>query len=216
MGETMKTNDFARSAVRGADRIRATSDGESIDAAESWDSLNERITLIPQQARVRGMFFRALSQNDRSARTEERYFPFNSYSTREYAAKLLATARTLHPRLSPANAVFKMGLDVFCVFASSLVGSALFSVAEHDFRRVLELGPRAYALAMSPGELIVTELSSNHAMLQLRNNWLFPDIFQPGVILGAMKINRVQGTAVVTRLSASEADIELSWQSSQG
>lgn len=211
MGGTIKTDEAPRAAGLGGDRIRAASDTETIDSAETWESLDERILRMPPQAKVRGMFFRALSRQQRAQRSEENYLPFNSYPMREYAAKLLQTARSAHPRLSPATAVFKVGLDAFCVFASSLVGSALFSVADHDFRRVLELAPKAYALSMSPCDVTVTDLVSGRARVQFRNLWLFPDIFQPGVIFGAMKANRAEGTALVSPHSLADVDIELTW-----
>ena len=211
MAHTIKTNEPARAAGLGVDRTRADSETESIDAADTWETLDERITRIPMQAKVRGMFFRALTRHQRAPRTDGHYLPFNSYPMRDYAAKLLATARSVHPRLSPGDALFKLGLEVFCVFSSSLVGSALFSVADHDFRRVLELAPKAYALSMSPGDVVVTDLVSGRAKVQLRNLWLFPDIFQAGVFLGAMKANRVEGTALITRHSLADVDLELAW-----
>lgn len=192
--------------------LLASSEAETIDATDDWESLAARIASIPEGAQVRGMFFRDLLRVVPPLRMDRRYLPFSNYPMRDYVAMILSAARAAHPTLPAASAVFKVGLGVYSVFASSLIGSAIFSVAEHDYRRALELAPKAYALSMSPVEFTIPELKPGYAQVQLRSLWVFPDLYQSGVLLGAMKVSGVEGTARVTRHSPCDVDIELRWR----
>lgn len=192
--------------------LYASSEAETIDAPDDWESLEARIAIIPESAQVRGMFVRELFRIVPSLRMERRYLPFSNYPMREYVALVLNAARIAHPKLPAANAVFKVGLGVYSVFASSVVGTAIFSVAQHDFRRALEVSPKAYALSMSPVTVTIAELEPGYAEVQMRNFWLLPDVYQSGVLLGAMKVCGAEGTARVTRHAPCDVDIELRWQ----
>ena len=198
-------------------RLLASSESESIDALEDWEQLRARIPAVPKDASIRGMFPKELMQSAPHLKSpRERYLPFSSYPMSEYLELILLVAQDRYPQLSPADAVLKVGLNVYTTFASSLAGVAIFSMAQLDIKRTVELAPKAYDVTLRPGQLHVVECNEGHAVVQLRNVWAFPDIFHAGIWLGAMQSFRTRGSIEVTRCTLSEVDFELRWEPTTG
>lgn len=185
-----------------------TSDRAKIAASDSWDELKARIAFTPEHATVRGMF---LSEVNRAVpvmrQRHGRYIPFKNYPMREYQELLLEAAQEKFRRDSPANALLQLGLDVYPLFAGSVIGTAIFSVANYDFQRVAELSPKAYATSLEPGRVEVTHSAPGEVHCKLRDVWPFPDIFHAGIWLGAMRVCKVHGAVKVTRLSLCDVDL---------
>jgi uncharacterized protein (TIGR02265 family) len=180
-----------------------------IDCHDAWAELEERIELVPEAAEIRGMFLRELVHSA-GLTVSRMYIPFSLYSVREYMALILRAARASHPQALPADAVLRTGWDVYSVFSKSLAGSAVFAMAG-DFRRAVELAPKAYNLTLKPGTIDVRSLTSNSAYVEIRKVWAFPDIFHAGIWLGGMEAFGVSGEIAVTRRSSCDVDFELSW-----
>jgi uncharacterized protein (TIGR02265 family) len=187
------------------------SETKKVDSKESWDTLAERIPDVPASAMIRGMFPRQLVKQLPSA-SSARYLPFTLYPVREYMELVLRCARALHPRETPANAVLRLGTHVYPLFASSMAGTAIFAVAQIDFRKVCELAPKAYDITLKPGKLACVNSSDTEATLELRQVWPFPDLFHAGIWIGAMDVCGVSGTIQVRRHSSSSVDFNLKWQ----
>jgi uncharacterized protein (TIGR02265 family) len=131
----------------------------------------------------------------------------------EYMDLLLRIARARSASKSAATALLELGFGVYSQFASSIAGTALFSVAQLDFKRICELSPKAYSITLKPGRTEVIRASTNEAVVRLRDVWVYPDIFHAGIWLGAMDACRVSGTIEVKRRSLNDAEFHMQWQS---
>jgi uncharacterized protein (TIGR02265 family) len=190
--------------------LRCFSQVKRLDSAETWETLRARIDETPPDTMIRGMFFRTLMKSAPNV-ASARYVPFSLYPVREYMELVLQTARSRWPEENPATAVLRAGGGVYSLFASSLAGSVIFSVADVDFRRVVELSPKAYGVTLRPGEIEVLSVADNEAVLRMRNVWPFPDIFHAGIWLGAMDSFNVTGEIEITRQSLCDVDYKLTW-----
>jgi uncharacterized protein (TIGR02265 family) len=188
--------------------------GRSLPEGErdAWQEQRERIALTPESGTVRGLFFRdILRLAPQLQATRARYLPFTNYPMREYMALLLDGARGAFPGAPPAAALRRMGHGVYQAFASSMAGSALFGMIQHEYVRLLELTPKAYPLTMDPGRVEVHFKSDTTAVVQLRDVWPFPESFHLGIWEGAYKALEVSGDVRAVALTRSSADLHLTW-----
>jgi uncharacterized protein (TIGR02265 family) len=175
-------------------------------------TLGARLAQVPAKATIRGMFMRqACAWVPSTAST--RYLPFSTYPLAAYMATLMKAAATRYPSEAPADALVALGLEVYPLFASSLVGSTIFGIANNAFRHVVELSPRAYPITISPAHVNVLRCESGFAQVELRRVWPFPEFFHAGIWLGAMNACKVQGTITVIRRSECDADFSVEWSS---
>jgi uncharacterized protein (TIGR02265 family) len=184
----------------------------SIDADDDWDDLEARIEATPASAMIRGMFLNAVMRLvGAKAAEHRRYIPFRLYPAPEYMRLLLSAARSRFPRRSAADALLALGLGVYSVWASSLAGTAVLAVAGRDFRRICELAAKSYEITLSPGHAQAVRVGEKEAIVQLRDVWIFPDIFHAGIWLGALRTTGLSGTVEVTRHSLSSVDFHVRW-----
>jgi uncharacterized protein (TIGR02265 family) len=197
----------------GAGPFLVTNDDPRIDMDDDWDALRARIELTPQDAQIRGMFLReVLRLEPRAAGSQTRYIPFSMYPVRDYMTLLLRAAQIRSPLRPPAHALLELGLGVYSLFASSLTGFAIFSVAQLNFARVCEVASRAYGVTLKPGRAELAHASKGAAVIQLRDVWVFPDIFHCGIWLGAMEACHAVGSIEVTRQSLCDVDLSMRWE----
>jgi uncharacterized protein (TIGR02265 family) len=191
----------------------ASTQGLSIDSAETWDELAERVDAVPPDAKVRGMFLSEVHRLvPRLVKSRPRYIPFSMYPVGEYMHALLRAARARHPHKTPASALLELGFGVYSLFASSLAGTAILAAASSDFTRVCHAAPKAYAVTLNPGTVKVVTVSANEAVIQLRDVWVFPEIFHTGIWLGAMQACNLHGRIEVVRRSPCDADYHMDWR----
>jgi uncharacterized protein (TIGR02265 family) len=188
-----------------------------IDAEDGWEQLRARIEQTPSSAMVRGMFLSELLRSAPASgvQASRRYIPFSFYPVREYMELILRVAQTRRDKDSPATAVMRTGSGVYALFAASLAGTAIFSIAR-DFKRVVELSPKAYSVTLQSSAVEIVKAEPQAASVRLRGVWPYPDIFHVGIWLGAMEAFRVDGEIVVTRHSLSEVAFDLSWSGAPG
>lgn len=186
------------------------------ESTDSWDDLRARILQTPPSATVRGMFLSELLKSAPTAGIEvKRYIPFTLYPVREYMELILRVAQPRAGSLSPATAVMRAGCSVYATFAASLAGTAIFSIAR-DFRRVVELSPKAYSVTLKPSSVEILQLEPRLATVRLHGVWPYPDMFHVGIWLGAMDAFGVDGEIAVTPLSISEVELQMSWSEKPG
>lgn len=194
-----------------ASKLRCFTGVKLLDAEDSWEDLEARIAQAPTSAMVRGMFISELLKSVPTAGVEaRRYIPFTLYPVREYMELILRVSRPRAAKLSPATAVMRAGCSVYTTFASSLAGTAIFSFAR-DFKRVVELSPKAYSVTLSPSSVEVLKLEAQAATVRLRGVWPYPDLFHAGIWLGAMETFGVDGEIEVIRHASSEAELSMKW-----
>jgi uncharacterized protein (TIGR02265 family) len=198
-----------------SDPLLASSNGRSIDAADDWVDLAGRIESVPEDAKIRGMFLsEALRLAPRLVKSNIRthYIPFSLYPVREYMRLLLRIARARYHSRPAASALLELGFGVYSQFAASMAGTAIFAMAQLDFKRVCELSPKAYSVTLKPGRTEVVHAALNDSVVKLREVWVYPDIFHAGIWLGAMEACGVTGSIEVIRHSLSDVDFHMKWQ----
>lgn len=190
----------------------------AVFAAPDWKSpvnFEERIAAIPPGANARGMFFQFLidSLEPRVAAQLEvpRFIAFKSYPLRDYVTLLARACRVAHPTLPVAEAVRRLGRQVYPSYASTMTGTAVFAIAGRNFRRIVELCPRAYEIGMTPGSVQVKTLADGYALVELRDIWNLPEFHQVGVWEGGMEVCGVSGTVETRVHSPGAVDFEVRW-----
>lgn len=192
-------------------RFHCTTEFKRIAAPDSWEQLRARIEQTPSSAQVRGMFLSELLRSAPGVHAESRrYVAFGLYPVREYMDLILRVAHARTDKSPPSTAVMRTGLGVYELFANSLVGTAIFSIAR-NFRRVVEGAPKAYAVSLPSSQVEVLHVEAGAARVRLREVWPFPDIFQAGIWLGAMEKMGAAGEIDVTRNSLGDALFDMRW-----
>jgi uncharacterized protein (TIGR02265 family) len=194
--------------------VVASSADHSITTNADWDDLQARIDATPPDAQIRGLFLRDAIRmaGPRIAMAERRYLPFSLYPAREYMDLLLRVARAKYPSRSASNALLELGWGVYPLFASSLAGTAIFSVVTVDYARICQLSAKAYQVTLSPGIARCVQATEGEALVELRKVWVFPEIFHAGIWLGAMDATKVTGSIEMTVHSPCDVDYRLRWQ----
>lgn len=196
--------------------LRAYSKPETIDSLEDWEQMRARLPVTPESAAIRGLFpAEIVKLVPEVSAPRSRYVPFSNYPMHEYLDLILQAARIAYPNMTAGNAVLRLGTHVYTTFASSLAGMAIFSVAGIDFRRVIELSPKAYEVTLKPGRINVVHAGPRAGRIELRNVWAFPDIFHAGIWLGGMAACKVAGSIAITRHSLSDVDFDMEWESTR-
>jgi uncharacterized protein (TIGR02265 family) len=194
--------------------VASTQGSPWTNSSEDWASLSARIEAVPARGTIRGMFMRQASAWMPGG-PASRYLPFANYSLRDYMQWLLRAAAARFPRERAADALVQLGREVYPLFASSLVGGAIFGIASHannPFRHAVELSTKAYPVTLSPGHVNVVRCDAASAFVELRDVWVFPEFFHTGIWLGAMALCKAQGTIAVTRRSACDVDFRIEWR----
>ena len=175
-----------------------------------------RLAAIPPKAAVRGMFLQLLMQGLGSealaAVRDRRYIAFKNYSMRDYVELLALACADPDSRVAPAQRVRELGRAVYPNYARSITGTAIFAAAGHSFRRVLELCPAAYRVAVVPAQVTVRSITDDHAVIELRELWNLPDLHQVGIFEGAMQVCGARGSIRVKPIDFGSADFEVRWE----
>lgn len=191
----------------------------SVFVEPNWNAavdFGARLAAIPERATTRGMFLQLLVEGmGRDAPPQlrvRRYIAFKKYPLREYVEVLAHACADPKSRLTSAQRVRALGRAVYPSYASTITGTAIFAAAGRNYRRVLELCPAAYAVAVEPSRVSVRSISDGHAVIELRELWNLPDLHQVGIFEGAMQVCGARGTIRVHQIDFGAADLEITWQ----
>jgi uncharacterized protein (TIGR02265 family) len=175
-----------------------------------------RLAATPEHAQVRGMFFQymldGLGPELAHKHGTRRYVSFKSYPMRDYLTLMAAGTRDAFPRLPSSEAARRLGRRLYPKYATTISGTAIFAAAGHSFKRVVELAPVAYRVALSPGTITVRELSDRHARVELREIWNVPDFHQVGIWEGAMEVCGAKGRIDVEVHGFDSVDFDIVWE----
>jgi uncharacterized protein (TIGR02265 family) len=176
----------------------------------------ERLAAIPDSSMVRGMFLQllvdAIGPTQMAKRpVVRRYSAFKNYSLREYV-ELLRFATEISRSKPAAESVRRLGWRVYPTYAKTITGTAIFAVAGHDFRRIIELSPTAYQVGLEPAEVHVRTLQPQYALVELRNMYNVPDFHQVGVWEGAMQTCGVEGHIKTEVIDFGSTNFEIRWK----
>ena len=177
----------------------------------------QRLAAIPKSSMVRGMFLQllvdAIGPTFMAKRPAHRYSAFKNYPLREYV-ELLGFAVEHMRRYAPADCVRRLGWPVYPSYAKTLTGTAIFAVAGYDFRRIIELSPKAYQIGLEPAEVRLRSIEPQYALVELRSMYNVPEFHQVGVWEGAMQTCGVEGQIKTEVIDFGAVNFEIRWQKS--
>jgi len=181
--------------------------------ADAWLECQARIQDAPDAGTVRGLYFSEILRLVPALRScnRRRYVPFSKYPLREYMQLLVDAAQFAHPGKEPERALRELGMTTYGTFAASMAGASLLSSPAFHDGRLLDLAPQAYPLTIEPGSVEIVSRSTHDAVVKLRDLWTFPESFQKGVWLGAMRMLGIDGSIDVIRHGWCSVDFHVRW-----
>lgn len=168
---------------------------------------------IPDQAKVRGMFFGFVHESLERARISGVSAPrpgaFEWAPMRDYVQLLIDAAPRLHPGLPPREQLRRVGWTLFDDFERTMVGKAIFAVAGRDFRRIVTLASKAYSVSYDPCVLQGHMQSDRVAIVTMDPVYVLPDCYQVGAWEGAARFAGQSATIRIDRKGAGRASLEI-------
>jgi uncharacterized protein (TIGR02265 family) len=180
------------------------------------EDIEARIRGIPVDATAKGMFLQAVVDVAKAVGvidlTRKDYTRFKDYSIREFVDLAVSVVPRAFPGVPFKEGLRRLGQRTFPMFANTLIGTAIFSIAARSYTQALHLVPRAYSVSMKPGSATIAYEEPGRAIIEIRNVWSFPDSYQIGVFEGAMDPLGATGEIKVRNVSACNADLLITWQ----
>ncbi len=168
---------------------------------------------IPDDAKVRGMFFQFLHEAVRSQTGGSLDGPqpsaFEWAPMQDYVKLVLAAAPKLHPGQPVREQLRRVGHTLFDDFERTMVGKAIFAVSGRDFRRVLTLAHKEYAVSYDPCNLSGRVEDAGVGIVTLDPVWVLADSYQVGAWEGAARFCGKQPTIRVDRKGVGRAVFEI-------
>ena len=173
-----------------------------------------RLAAVPAEAKVKGLFFRtALREAEGrtgSAPGRGSYSPLSDYPVKELIEVLVECAKLAHPDVGRREGLRRLGKLIFPALRENAAGRFLFSVAGGDLVAAVKLIGRAYAM-LSTARAKLVEAHPDHAVIELRNSWTFPDSYHAGVLEGALEAFHRNGQVRLRNVKMCDVDVLLSW-----
>ncbi|MEM9860306.1 MAG: DUF2378 family protein [Myxococcota bacterium] len=187
--------------------------GFAAPSFEAEDDTDVRLAQLPRDGWVRGMFMQEVVDEARSRGVllNHDFTAFHKYPLSEFLRLLQEGAKRIFPDRSFSRALYSLGSLSYPNFAKSMAGRALFAVAGTDFRRVLELAGRGYAVTVHPGDVSVRFVGERSARVHMRHIWAFPATYQVGVLSGAMRATNVQGDVFIRENGLDDVELFIRW-----
>lgn len=184
--------------------------------------LEAHLRALPPGATCKGLFIRDAIRCAKEARpsvdlfaeanvSERRILPFFDYPYGDLLRLLAAAARVTWPHLPPKEGLRRLGRSAFVALAGQQIGRVMFMAFVRDFGRLIDVGARAWGVAVSFGEVHFERVEEGHATFHFRDLAGFIDTYQLGVVEGAMEWCGATGEVWVKRESVSEATLEFWW-----
>jgi uncharacterized protein (TIGR02265 family) len=175
-------------------------------------AIRRTIQNTPVTCKVNGMYVTAMRDMmlaEGVELPEMKAYPFRYYSLQDYMELVVSCSITLYGSVPLREGLRRLGRLVIPTFANSLVGKVL--LANHFWGVALTCLARGYQVSLRPGKCTVTEFTSGHALIELRDVWLFGDSYQVGVIEGLMDWYKIDGTITPKSLSQCNTDLVVEW-----
>lgn len=209
----LETSRASRPSMPASGPVSARASRPDTDA---WGLLQlpERHAGVAPDAQLKGLVFQSAVDLARAAGKSpgrERYLAFKDYPFTEWLDVLVESARAAHPRLPPRDSLRRMGQLVFPRFEVSTLGKVILGAAGRNVAASLRVIPRVYAALGHSGTATVREAGHDHASIELRGFWDFPDAYHVGLFEGCLSSLGHAGTVRAEVRSLCDADLDLRW-----
>jgi uncharacterized protein (TIGR02265 family) len=189
--------------------------GFSVPNWSAEEDIEGRIRAMPSNATAKGMFLQAVVDTAKNFGVEELtrqdYTSFKDYPLREFIDLAVSAVPRIYPGLPLREGLRRLGQQVYPMFANTMIGTAIFSVAARSWPQTMRLATRAYAVSIKPGSASVTHEEPGRGIVEFRSVWSFPDSYQVGIFEGAMQLLGVRGDIRVRVHSPCDADLLITW-----
>ncbi len=163
-----------------------------LEEADAHCHLRQRLELMPESARARGVFFRSIDVVLEQAGHRHRYrelFPARQatvlwYPARDFLLQLVAAAAILVEPSRVHEGMFEIGRANARVFADSLLGKLLVRTLSRDPQEILRQGLIGHRQGFNQGTWSLTFLNESTASMQMNDEYLFIDSYLRGAAQG--------------------------------
>lgn len=178
--------------------------------------LEEYLAGVPAHALERGMFFQSIVNEVRARGGELKsgpYIALKNYPMRDFLTLLSEGAAVLYPDLPLREALRRLGQRAYLtLIESSLTARVIFGAVGLDVASAFRLISRVYSLVSNISKVQLLEVDDNHAILALRNAWVFPSSYQVGVFEGGLVAFGRKGEVLVKSHSLCDVDFQITWR----
>lgn len=173
------------------------------------------IAACPDNARAKGMFIaeviEQVTRRGMKSPTTRRYHTFTDYPLREFIEVAAACGTLIHPDVPTREALRRLGRSAYPTVADTRIGRVAFGMFKDNVRGLLRLSTKGYALSLSLGRAEAVDVTDHYAVVRLTDIYNFMDSYHVGVHEGILSACKVDGTVKIKPLSATSADLLLSW-----
>lgn len=157
--------------------------------------LEDRLTLVPPSAQIRGLFFRNVESVLASAGLSERYhalFPERHNAIRWYPLADYLPRLALGGALLTSPAEVHAGMSLIgrrnaVAFAESLLGRTMLRLLSRDPKKLLRQGVAAHRQTSSPGVWSVEFVDDRCAIMRMRDEYVYLESHFVGAALGTFE-----------------------------
>ena len=171
----------------------------------------EYIATIPEDAKIRGMFFNNIVKSAGPQVDVALRIPFKNYPATAFVELMRDLAAAVHSDTPLPLAFRRFGHSAFNEFATTVVGRALLAASFLDFHDVLTLAPRAYALAGTLAQAVYSPVDDHAGVIALRGCFDVPNFHEVGVFEGVLAAHNENGTVRVKRFGLGDVDLLIEW-----
>ena len=184
--------------------------------------LDAHLALLPEDARVKGLFFQGALERLQQARSDadpfaragvprQVYRAFHDYSYSDYLRLMVAIAELQYPNLPRGKGLREIGRSAYGILADSHIGRVIFGALGNDFGRIAAVGTKGWKLALNFGTVTFQSTGPNSGLYVLRDMPTFIETLQVGVVEGAVAAVGAQGRVRVHLRDLANGEIEVTW-----
>ncbi len=186
--------------------------------------LTARMTAVQPKDTALGLFFTTVFSlieqqagpqvvaQVRSGELAKDYSELRMYPLKDFLQLIFTTAEVLEGYLGSTEAVFRACGEHSMNRYQSGPGRFLFSVvARGDPHKLFSLAQIGYSTAVNYGRREYKAISPKSGVLQVQGD-VVPPAYHEGVILGALKVLKLEGRARSRALGLDRAQYDITWQ----
>lgn len=204
--------------------VKLPPDHEFVAPREDFPvDLDSFLSLVPDGAIVKGMFMnRTLSQAppefdedeilERAGLDNQRFVPFRDYTWVDFIKLVATVGELLVGEGKTAAGMRRVGRSYYPEFAQSLAGKVTFGLLGRNADRVMALGPKAWNMSATLGEVSGETLGDCHMRYHFAG---YPaDVAETlgvGVLDGALDFCHSEGSFEFARVDIMNSVVDVRW-----
>jgi len=140
-----------------------------------------------------------------------RYLAFRDYPYVELLRLIDAAAVVMHPGVPRAEGIRRIAQHAYDAMLDSHIGRVIFGVLGRSAESILLHGPKGYKVALNFGRVTAEKVGASAIVYRFRSMPALLDVYQPGVIEGAMRHCGVRADLSIAMQDIGNADLRVEW-----